>query len=96
MILLIGYVALHALIIVGTFFGLIPGVGFFSGLFKGFGVFTLIFAFFLGYGALLLSNFGTRVQVASPLGGPPIPPVPPAPPAPPPVTPPPAPSTPYP
>ncbi len=80
LLLLVGYVALHALAIVGMLFGMVPGISIVSGILKGFGAFTLISAFFLGYGALLLSNFGTR---AVPAGGPMLPPIPPAPPAPP-------------
>jgi hypothetical protein len=90
-LLVVGYLALHALVIVGMLFGLIPGISIVSGILKGFGVFTLVSAFFLGYGALLLSNFGTR---AAPVGGPMLPPIPPA--APPPSSPPPPPPVPSP
>jgi hypothetical protein len=83
--LIVGYLALHALVILGMFIGLIPGISVVSGMLKAFGVFTIIFAFFVGYGALLLSNFGTRTGTATPFGGPPpsVPPIPPVPPAPP-------------
>ena len=75
-VLTIGFLALHALCLLGTIFGA-TGIPVIPGLFKGFGIFTLIFATFLGYGALLLSRFGTT------LPGPALPPIPPPPPAPP-------------
>lgn len=71
-VLTIGFVALHALCFLGTLFGT-TGIPVLPGLFKGFGIFTLIFATFLGYGALLLSRFGTT------LPGPALPPIPPPP-----------------
>lgn len=75
-VLTIGFLALHALCLLGTIFGA-TGIPILPGLFKGFGIFTLIFSTFVGYGALLLSRFGTT------LPGPALPPLPPPPPTPP-------------
>ncbi len=93
MLLAVGFLALHSLAFAGKVFGaLLPGFPVVPGLMKGFGIFTLVFSGFLGYGAILLSRFGTQG-----LGGPPpvapggpsyVPPMPPPPVPPPPMPPP--------
>ena len=71
-LLTIGFLALHGLCFLGSLLGS-TGMPILPGIFKGFGIFTLIFSMFVGYGALLLSRFGTT------LPGPALPPIPPPP-----------------
>lgn len=84
LLLVVGFLALHGLLFLGNLLGSVAnGLPIFPGMLKGFGIFTLVFSMLLGYGALLLSRFGT--QLPTDPGSPGIPPVyphyPPAPPS---------------